>query len=483
MSTNINVQIKDPRNLGLFPTEAALIAAYPNGVRGDYAYIGETSTYWFWDTGTSAWVDSGGGAVVTSVAGKVGDVLLLKMDIEDFEELDYLHTFGDETAEGKKTFSDGTAAPFVEFIPQGTIPPTAPEGAVYYDTQEKALVVVGDVTRLQIGQEQYIRVINKSGAPMLNGQVVYISGASGARPRAYLADNSSAITADKTIGILTMDIPVDGVGFATTSGIVNDLDTSGYTEGDLLYLGDTPGSYSTTKPTPPRHTVIVGTILYAHNNQGKIYVHIDIGMEFVDNHDVLVTAPAEGELPAYDASTQLWKNDIYRWNDIFISSAALGFGAVAPSLISVFPSGGIKMYAFAGNVGIDELYGGVELLHDWKEGTPIRFHIHWMPTTNAAGNVLWQLEYGWADVGATFSAPVVITPGAAQAAGGVPWANMIFSFGDFDATGKHIGSQLFFRLFRDAGNVLDTYPDPAALIQVGVHYQIDSLGSRNITSK
>ncbi len=52
-------QAGDPNDLGYFATEAALIAAYPVGVPGLFAIVGETNTIWVWDEGTQSWVNTG----------------------------------------------------------------------------------------------------------------------------------------------------------------------------------------------------------------------------------------------------------------------------------------------------------------------------------------------------------------------------------------------------------------------------------------
>nr|WP_321409342.1 hypothetical protein [uncultured Carboxylicivirga sp.] len=44
---------------GWFPTEAALLVAYPAGQDGWFAIVGETDTFWTWDTDTTAWVNTG----------------------------------------------------------------------------------------------------------------------------------------------------------------------------------------------------------------------------------------------------------------------------------------------------------------------------------------------------------------------------------------------------------------------------------------
>lgn len=45
--------------LGWYVDDAALIAAHPAGIDGNYANVGSTDTMWIWDSDTNAWVDSG----------------------------------------------------------------------------------------------------------------------------------------------------------------------------------------------------------------------------------------------------------------------------------------------------------------------------------------------------------------------------------------------------------------------------------------
>jgi hypothetical protein len=59
---------------GWFATEAALNAAYPTGQDSWHAIVGATDTVWVWDSGTSAWVDSGLGSLVTSVFTRTGAI-------------------------------------------------------------------------------------------------------------------------------------------------------------------------------------------------------------------------------------------------------------------------------------------------------------------------------------------------------------------------------------------------------------------------
>jgi len=213
-----------------------------------------------------------------------------------------------------KTLSDPTFPTTVQFTPIAA--PAYAEGQVYYDSTDKTLAVdVALGTRLQIGQEVHLRALNTSGAQINDGEVVYVSGASGVRPEVALADASAQVTATGVIGLATQDIANGIEGYVTTSGLVRDIDTTGggeaWAPGDLLYLSNTvPGGMTNVPVLSPNYLIKVGWVLSAHATDGVVLVQVDTGRHFAELHDVLITAPIEAHVLAYDAGTGLWKNGI-----------------------------------------------------------------------------------------------------------------------------------------------------------------------------
>ena len=133
----------------------------------------------------------------------------------------------------------------------------------------------GEVVQ-QIGLEGLIRVSNKSGAEIVNGKFVYVTGSQGNRLTIGLADNTDA---DKLhiLGMVTENIPNNQSGYVTIWGDVRGsteepINTSGLVEGDKLYL-DANGNWTDTHPTNPLYGVeIVGTVRKVHATEGIIYV-------------------------------------------------------------------------------------------------------------------------------------------------------------------------------------------------------------------
>ena len=184
----------------------------------------------------------------------------------------------------------------IDFTP--TDPATVPdlEGRIFYDSQDHTLAVKTDIigTTLQVGQEMFVRVQNKTSSSILNGSAVYINGAQGNRPTIALsiATDSSSIN---VIGLATDDIAVDAYGYITTKGIVRDLDTHSYTVGDRLYLSTAvSGGLQNTKPTGMAAVVEIATVLRAHPTLGMVLVNLQPPQRLADLYDVGNDGPTLG---------------------------------------------------------------------------------------------------------------------------------------------------------------------------------------------
>jgi hypothetical protein len=179
----------------------------------------------------------------------------------------------------------------------------------------------GNVT-LQLGQEQVVRVVNKTGANLLESQYKAIrirrvdeGGAQGQRLAIVLAQANNDANSVDTLGLVTEDINVNQEGFITNSGLVRGIDTTGalqgetWADGDVLYLSPTTaGSITKVKPQAPQHTVTIGYVVYAHQNNGTIFVKVDNGYEIDELHNVRINTGSltSGDLLVYSSS--VWIN-------------------------------------------------------------------------------------------------------------------------------------------------------------------------------
>ena len=208
----------------------------------------------------------------------------------------------------------------LEFDNTPTNIPTA-AGSMYYNDTDGTLDLKlkgGNVT-LQIGQEQVVRVVNKTATSITvleaNYQAVRITGAQGQRIKVDLAQATTDVLSSETIGLVTETIANNAEGFVTTSGLIRGINTTGslqsetWLDGDILYLSPTvAGRITKVKPTAPNHLIIIGYVIYAHITQGTIFVKVDNGYELDELHNVKITTAANNNVLAYTSATDIWEN-------------------------------------------------------------------------------------------------------------------------------------------------------------------------------
>jgi hypothetical protein len=179
----------------------------------------------------------------------------------------------------------------------------------------------GNVT-LQVGQEQVVRVVNKTATNVnlleANYQAVRVTGAQGQRLKVDLAQATNDTLSAETIGLVTETINNNQEGFVTTSGLVRGINTTGslqgetWADGNILYLSPTTaGRITNIKPTAPNHLVIIGYVVHAHITQGSIFVKVDNGYELEELHNVTstnYTTPIDTDsVLTYDVTNSIWK--------------------------------------------------------------------------------------------------------------------------------------------------------------------------------
>ena len=189
-------------------------------------------------------------------------------------------------------------------------PITGAVGKVLWNDQDGTLefqLKGGNVT-LQIGEEQVIRVVNKTGADIGDGVVVYLSGAQGQRPKVALAKANAEATSQTTIGITTEAIAKNAEGFVTIAGLVHKIDMGTAAEGDVLYLSPTTaGAFTNVEPSAPNHAVVLGLCVVA-GPQGTMLVAVQNGYELGELHDVALSGLANGDVLVYNSVTKCWEN-------------------------------------------------------------------------------------------------------------------------------------------------------------------------------
>jgi hypothetical protein len=237
----------------------------------------------------------------------------------------------------------------IEFDNTPTNIPTAAGSMVWNDTDGTVdLKLKGGNVTLQIGQENVLRVVNKTATNVnlleANYQAVRVTGAQGQRLKVDLAQATTDTLSAETIGLVTETINNNQEGFITTSGLIRGINTTGslqsetWADGDILYLSPTvAGRITKVKPAAPNHLVIIGYVVHAHATQGSIFVKVDNGYELNELHNVKITSETNGQALTYTSATDIWEN-----KTIIEDAIVNGVTTAAPSQNAVFDALDLK---------------------------------------------------------------------------------------------------------------------------------------------
>ena len=171
------------------------------------------------------------------------------------------------------------------------------------------------------------------------------------------------------------------------------------------------------------------------------------------------------------------------WKDINLGSALLTKPAAsAPDTDEFKDEGGndigVETYAFAPG---EKVSGNFELQHDYKEGSNFGFHVHFQGIAAPTGTdkVKWQLIYTVAKTGETLDAATTIV---VEVDFDTQYEFLRANFAEITGTNFSIEDQFLFQLSRITASA-DEYGGDALIATVGLHYKIDTIGSRAVNTK
>lgn len=163
----------------------------------------------------------------------------------------------------------------------------------------------------------YLTVVNKTGDNLLASgyKVVKVIDAQGQRLAVDYALADSDTNSADTIGVVFENIDNNQEGKIVVVGDLSGLNTTGtlqgetWADGDALFLSaTTPGAITKVKPTAPDHGVRLGYVVYAHANQGKIYIKVDNGYEIGELHDCYLPTPTNNDGIFWSSGTTRYEN-------------------------------------------------------------------------------------------------------------------------------------------------------------------------------
>lgn len=161
------------------------------------------------------------------------------------------------------------------------------------------------------GGTSTLEVKNDSGSTIAAGSVVYIFSAVDAYPTIRKAQANLSTIGRHAIGMTTTDILTGAVGTIVLRGEVSNIDTSGFTAGDIIYLSATTAGAFTTELVGELadYPVFLGYVTSVDAVLGKVVLLIRDGYTLDQIQDVaLVTPLANGQVLTYESGK--WINRV-----------------------------------------------------------------------------------------------------------------------------------------------------------------------------
>jgi len=222
-----------------------------------------------------------------------------------------------------------------------------------------------------------------------------------------------------------------------------------------------------------------GKILFGLGDDASIYYD---GTDLNIKTDEV--APSDLKIECGSEKTVELQNIVY--DDWFFEIAPKTVGAGKPTLAAF--SGNINQWQM-GISDITELRP-LEMAHRWKEATAIEVHVHWATNGLDATDrgVKWEIDYTWANdsgsgVPTAFAAATTVSAETLIPASTPDKTNIYTSVVSFTPVGGKIGAVLLMSLKRIASVTNPTPSNDPWVLMVGVHYQANTMGSRQMRTK
>ena len=175
------------------------------------------------------------------------------------------------------------------------------------------------------------------------------------------------------------------------------------------------------------------------------------------------------------------------YTDLSVPASFISFGGVSDATEVAYKSGTAASFSTSSD---NTVYITLQLPHSYKEGTDLVLHIHW--TVNASGsgggaeNVAWNASASASsptgDGSESWPAPTNYTEVIVDVQDWVADEHHVTNLATIDGTNFKVSEVILVSIRRNI-SVANDYGDTALVVSVDAHYQVDTIGSRQITTK
>ncbi len=174
-----------------------------------------------------------------------------------------------------------------------------------------------------------------------------------------------------------------------------------------------------------------------------------------------------------------FNGDAVVWDDQQVNlSMAKFWGTNVPTWVTYR---GSQVLAFSKN-GTDKASFIIQFSHRLKTGSDIEFHVHTVAPDNNSGDVRWDITVSMADIGDDFPAETTYSLTQSIAANSQNehlYTTITTDMGSSDG----VSAIALMSITRNGGHADDDYNNDIYLIALDAHIQIDTVGSRAMTTK
>lgn len=192
----------------------------------------------------------------------------------------------------------------IQFNTGATVTPA--QGKLFWDGFSTLDVGMDANVNQQIGESQFYYI--KADAAITKGQVIMFTGANGGSGVLKGAPATGVTNGDYIMGVAAENIALNGFGFVQSFGLIKNVDTSAYLDGDVLWYDPTvTGGFTKVRPVAPNiKTVVAAVVNGGSAGGGSIYIRVNDGGDLNHLSDVQTSSPVSGQILKYNGTN--WVN-------------------------------------------------------------------------------------------------------------------------------------------------------------------------------
>lgn len=135
------------------------------------------------------------------------------------------------------------------------------------------VATLNDLTAGNVTVSSLVKVKNTAGATANKGAAMTFESYNAAIDRYDVIFANNSVREGHAHCLMTSTVVNNGQGQCLVFGALETFDTSGWSEGEDIYLNETPGTLTDIKPLSSECIQKLGVVLRSHAVQGSVYVH------------------------------------------------------------------------------------------------------------------------------------------------------------------------------------------------------------------